>query len=148
MNQSSIFPKRFKFKEVQARWIKFWKDNDIYAFDEKKNEKLFSIDTPPPFVSGTLHMGHILNHSWIDFVARYHRMKGDNVYFPQGFDCHGLPVELAVSKNYKISKDNREAFLEKCIEWVKDNIDSMKIQLKDLGYSTDWNYTYQTMDDK
>ena len=148
MNQDSIFPKRFKFKEIQVRWINFWKENNIYAFDEKRNEKLFSIDTPPPFVSGTLHMGHILNHSWIDFVARYHRMKGDNVYFPQGFDCHGLPVELAVSKNYNISKDNREEFLKKCIEWVKDNIASMKIQLNDLGYSTDWNYTYQTMDDK
>jgi len=147
MNQESIFPKRFKFKTIQAKWIKFWKDHDIYAFDSNNKKKLFTIDTPPPFVSGTLHMGHILNHSWIDFVARYHKLKGDNVYFPQGFDCHGLPVELAVSKNYGISKENRENFLEKCIEWVNDNITSMTNQLNELGYSTDWNYTYKTIDD-
>ena len=147
MNQESIFPKRFNFKTIQVKWIKFWKDHDIYAFDSKDKKELFTIDTPPPFVSGTLHMGHILNHSWIDFVARYHKLKGDNVYFPQGFDCHDLPVELAVSKNYNIKKENREKFLEKCIEWVNDNIVSMKIQLNELGYSTDWNYIYQTMDD-
>jgi len=146
MTRESIFPKRFKFKTIQAKWIKFWKDYEIYAFDKKDKKKIFTIDTPPPFVSGTLHMGHILNHSWIDFVARYHKLKDENVYFPQGFDCHGLPVELAVTKNYGIKKQNREKFLEKCIEWVKDNIASMKDQLEELGYSTDWNYTYQTMD--
>ena len=147
MNQEVIFPKRFKFKTIQTKWIEFWKENSIYAFDSKDKKKLFTIDTPPPFVSGTLHMGHILNHSWIDFVARYHKLKGDNVYFPQGFDCHGLPVELAVSKNYGITKENREIFLEKCIEWVNDNIASMTNQLNELGYSTDWKYTYKTMDD-
>ena len=145
MNQESIFPKRFKFKTIQPKWINFWKEHDIYAFDSKDKKKWFTIDTPPPFVSGTLHMGHILNHSWIDFVARYHKLKGEHVYFPQGFDCHGLPVELAVSKNYGITKENRERFLEKCIEWVKNNITSMTNQLNELGYSTDWDYTYQTM---
>ncbi|MFW9937402.1 MAG: valine--tRNA ligase [Candidatus Thorarchaeota archaeon] len=147
MAQESTYPKRFKFNEVQEKWIKFWREEKLYEFDFTQKGKIFSIDTPPPFVSGTLHMGHILNHSWIDFVARYHKLRGDLVYFPQGFDCHGLPVELAVEKNYGISKDNRDAFLAKCIEWVKNNIDNMTEQLDELGYSTDWNYTYRTMND-
>ncbi|TXT53583.1 MAG: Valine--tRNA ligase [Promethearchaeota archaeon] len=142
-----MFPKRFKHKDVQEKWIQYWKNNNTFQFELQRKGALFTIDTPPPFVSGTLHLGHVLNHSWIDFVARYHKMKGNNVYFPQGFDCHGLPVELAVEKNYGISKDNREQFLEKCVEWVEDNIRNMRSQFDDLAYSTDWNYTYRTMDD-
>ncbi|NHJ21936.1 MAG: valine--tRNA ligase [Candidatus Lokiarchaeota archaeon] len=148
MSQESQFPKRFKFMDIQKKWSRFWQESKLYNFDFDPKLKLFSIDTPPPFVSGSLHMGHILNHSWIDFVARYHRMKGDNVYFPQGFDCHGLPVELAVAKYYGVSKDNREEFLAKCVEWVNDNIDNMTKQLDELGYSTDWRYTYRTMSDE
>jgi valyl-tRNA synthetase len=74
-------------------------------------------------------------------------MKGDNVYFPQGFDCHGLPVELAVQKEYGISQHDREVFLEKCVEWVDNNIRNMRRQFDDLGYSSDWDYTYRTMND-
>jgi len=148
MTQANIFPKRFNFTKVQKKWIDFWRKEKIFKFDMTDSRKLLAIDTPPPFVSGTLHMGHILNHSWIDFVARYRRMRGANVYFPQGFDCHGLPVELAVTKNYGISKHNRDEFLKKCVEWVKTNIKNMTNQLNDLGYSTDWTYTYRTMDDQ
>lgn len=145
MTQESSYPKRFKFKEIQKKWISFWKDNEIYKFDKERKGEIFTIDTPPPFVSGVLHIGQFLNYAWIDFVARYHRMKEDLVYFPQGWDCHGLPVELAVQRNYKISKDDKERFLEKCREWVENNIKKMTTQLDDLGYSTDWDYTYRTM---
>ncbi|MFX0030096.1 MAG: valine--tRNA ligase [Candidatus Hermodarchaeota archaeon] len=143
----SKYPKRFNFREVQKKWTKFWKDQKIYDFDINRKDEVFSIDTPPPFVSGDLHMGHILNHSWIDFVARYHKMKGENVFFPQGFDCHGLPVELAVQKEYGISQHQRDEFLEKCIEWVNNNIKNMRRQFDELGYSADWEYTYRTMND-
>ena len=148
MTHANTFPKRFNFNEVQKRWIEFWKEENIFKFDFNNIQKLLTIDTPPPFVSGTLHMGHVLNHSWIDFVARYRKMRGYNVYFPQGFDCHGLPVELAVAKNYGISKDNRDEFLKKCVEWVDTNIENMTNQLNDLGYSTDWKYTYRTMNEQ
>ncbi|MHA1489475.1 MAG: valine--tRNA ligase [Promethearchaeota archaeon] len=147
MTQENNYPRRFNFNEVQKKWIKYWRDEKIYKFDINANGEIFSIDTPPPFVSGTLHLGHILNHAWIDFVARYHKMKGENVYFPQGWDCHGLPVELAVESNYHVSKDDREKFLVKCNDWVDDNIKNMSIQFDKLGYSTDWNYTYRTMND-
>ena len=147
MTEETVFPKRFNFKAVQEKWKTFWKKENIYAFDINQKGEIFSMDTPPPFVSGDLHMGHILNHSWIDFVARYHKMRGENVYFPQGFDCHGLPVELAVQKEYGISQHQRDKFLEKCVEWVDNNIRNMRRQFDDLGYSTDWNYTYRTMND-
>ncbi len=148
MSKDKDYPKRFKFTETQNKWIYYWRKENIYKFDITNKGEIFSIDTPPPFVSGTLHIGHVLNHSWIDFVGRYKKMRGYNVYFPQGFDCHGLPVELAVSKNYGISKDDREKFLEKCVEWVENNIENMTRQLDELGYSTDWDYTYRTMSDE
>ncbi|MFX1499217.1 MAG: valine--tRNA ligase, partial [Promethearchaeota archaeon] len=147
MTQESSYPKRFKFREIQKKWISFWEENEIYKFDKEKISEIFTIDTPPPFVSGVLHIGQYLNYAWIDFVARFHRMKGDHVYFPQGWDCHGLPVELAVQRNYGISKNDKEKFLEKCREWVENNIEKMTKQLDDLGYSTDWDYTYRTMNE-
>ncbi|MFX0022546.1 MAG: valine--tRNA ligase [Candidatus Hermodarchaeota archaeon] len=147
MAQETSYPKRYNFKAVQEKWIKYWEENKIYKFDKNLKDEIFTIDTPPPFVSGVLHIGQYLNYAWIDFVARYRRMKGQNVYFPQGWDCHGLPVELAVTKNYGISKDDRDNFLEKCREWVENNIENMTKQLDDLGYSTDWEYTYRTMND-
>ena len=147
MAQETSYPKRFKFNEIQKKWTKYWQDEKIYSFDINRKEQIFSIDTPPPFVSGNLHMGHFLNHSWIDFVARYNKMKGRNVYFPQGFDCHGLPVELAVEREYGISQHQRDLFLEKCAEWVDNNIKNMRRQFNDLGYSADWDYTYRTMND-
>ncbi|MHA2179807.1 MAG: valine--tRNA ligase [Promethearchaeota archaeon] len=147
MSKEPSYPKRFNFKEVQKKWMNYWREEKIYSFDINQKGEIFSIDTPPPFVSGDLHMGHILNHSWIDFVARYHKLKGDNVYFPQGFDCHGLPVELAVQKEYGISQHQRDVFLEKCVEWVDNNIRNMRRQFDDIGYSSDWDYTYRTMND-
>ncbi len=147
MTQNTKYPKRYNFREVQEKWINYWDANKIYRFDKDRKDEIFTIDTPPPFVSGVLHIGQYLNYAWIDFVARYRRMKGQNVYFPQGWDCHGLPVELAVTKNYGITKDDRENFIEKCREWVENNIENMTKQLDDLGYSTDWEYTYRTMND-
>ncbi len=147
MTQETTYPKRFNFKIIQEKWIKYWKNKKIYAFDVNREDEIFTIDTPPPFVSGVLHIGQYLNYAWIDFVARYHRMRGENVFFPQGWDCHGLPVELAVTKNYGVSKDDRENFLAKCKEWVENNILNMTRQLDELGYSTDWDYTYRTMND-
>ena len=141
-------PKKHNFEEAKERLSKFWKDNEIYKFNIEDKRPIYSIDTPPPFTSGALHMGHVLNHTWIDLAARYKRMRGYNVYFPQGFDCHGLPTELKVEKEYKISKDDRDKFLESCHEWTKQAISQMKQQFEDFGYSSDWDYTYRTMDKK
>ena len=140
-------PKNFDFLKIEDKWIKKWKEDEVYKFDITIPDRpIYSIDTPPPFTSGTLHMGHILNHTWIDIAARFRRMIGYNVYFPQGFDCHGLPTELKVETEYKISKDDRTLFLEKCIEWTEEAIAQMKRQFDAIAYSTYWELTYKTMD--
>ena len=114
MNKKKFtLPKRYNFREIERKWIQYWKDQKTYKFDINQNKEIYSIDTPPPFTSGTLHMGHILNHTWIDVAARFKRMCGYNVYFPQGYDCHGLPTELKVEKEFKVSKDNPKEFLKK-----------------------------------
>lgn len=144
-----LLDKRYNYKEIEQKWIQQWKIDQTYQFDVKQDRnEIFSIDTPPPFTSGTLHMGHILNHTWIDAVARYKRMRGYNVYFPQGYDCHGLPTELKVETEFKISKDDREEFLSRCIQWTNEAISTMTQQFDKIGYSTDWAYTYKTMDDR
>jgi valyl-tRNA synthetase len=144
-----LLPKRHNFKEIEQKWIQYWKANDIYKFNINfEGKEIYVLDAPPPFTSGTLHMGHILNHTWIDTVARFKRMCGFNVYFPQGFDCHGLPTELKVEKEFKISKDDREQFLEKCIQWTNDAITTMMQQFEKIGYSSDWDFSYRTMDNR
>ena len=142
-----ILDKSYDSRKLEEKWSKRWNESGIFRFDPSRQEKVFSFDTPPPFTSGTLHMGHVYNHVWIDIVARYKRMQGFNVYLPQGFDCHGLPTELRVETEMKVSKENREEFIKKCIEWTDTAISRMKSQFNSFGYSTDWDYSYRTMDD-
>lgn len=92
-------------------------------------------------------MGHIYNHVWIDIIARYKRMRGFNVYLPQGFDCHGLPTELRVEKELGIKKEDREEFIKGCVEWTEKAIKRMRSQFDAIGYSADWSYGYRTMSD-
>lgn len=141
-----ILSKNYNTSEIEAKWQAKWKDEELFRFDPNLSKPVYSIDTPPPFTSGTLHMGHIYNHVWIDIVARYKRMRGFNVYLPQGFDCHGLPTELKVEKELGIDTKNRDEFLKRCKEWTETAISRMKKQFEMIGYSTDWNYSYRTMD--
>jgi valyl-tRNA synthetase len=142
-----ILDKRYDPGKIEGKWQERWKEEGIYKFNIDSGKPIYSLDTPPPFTSGTLHMGHIYNHVWIDIVARYKRMRGFEVYFPQGFDCHGLPTELRVEKELGVKKENREEFLEMCEDWTRKSIDRMRGQFDQIGYSTDWNHTYWTMDD-
>ena len=136
---------RYDALEIERKWQDYWEKEKIYKFDKNADGEIYAIDNPPSFTSGTLHMGHALNHSWIDFIARYKRMRGYNVLFPQGFDCHGLPTELKVEKVYGIGKKDRDEFRRKCEEWTTDAIAKMKEQYKKLGYSADAeNQYYET----
>lgn len=141
-----MLSKRFD-SEVEKSWQKKWAEDDAYGFKLDSDKPVYSMDTPPPFTSGSLHLGHVYNHTWIDIVARYKRMCGFNVLLPQGFDCHGLPTELAVEKKLGIDKADREQFLSACMNWTKDAIERMRLQFDSLGYSADWNHSYKTMDD-
>ncbi len=133
---------RYDALEIERKWQDFWEKEKIYKFDKNADGEIYAIDNPPSFTSGTLHMGHALNHSWIDFIARYKRMRGYNVLFPLGFDCHGLPTELKVEKVYGIDKKSRDEFREKCEEWTTEAIEKMKEQFRKLGYSADMENEY------
>lgn len=136
-------PKIYDSKAIERKWRKEWIKKKTFSFTPGSNN--FVIDHPPAFTSGTLHMGHILDYSWIDIVARYKRLRGFNVLLPIGFDCHGLPTELRVEHHYGVKKDNRKEFLEKCSEWTGEAIKDMKEQYEKLGYSCDWDSLYVTM---
>ncbi|WP_456368197.1 valine--tRNA ligase [Thermococcus sp.] len=142
-----MLPKNYDPNEIEPKWQRFWLDEKIYKYELDEKRPSYAIDTPPPFTSGTLHLGHVLSHTWIDIVARYKRMTGYNVLFPQGFDNHGLPTELKVEKEFGISKDQPELFLQKCIEWTWQAIEAMRNQFIRIGYSADWDLEYHTMDD-
>ena len=133
----------------EAHWREYWRQNDIYHFDpHDKSRKTFSIDTPPPYPSGDFHVGNALNWCYIDFVARYKRMKGFNVHFPQGWDCHGLPTEVRVEQTFKIRKNDLppERFVEMCRKLTSEYIAKMKQSMNLLGISSDWALEYKTMD--
>lgn len=143
------FPKRYDFKEIEPKWQSKWEEWGIYRFDkEDRARPTFSIDTPPPYPSGEFHVGNAFNHTYIDFVARYKRMRGYNVLFPQGWDCHGLPTEVRVEKTTGKPKSEfePEEFLRLCREYTLKWIEPMKRAIKALGCSIDWTTEYKTMD--
>ncbi|WP_456419728.1 valine--tRNA ligase [Methanocaldococcus infernus] len=133
-------------KEVQKKW----EEEEIYKFKEESDKPPYIIDTPPPYPTGKLHLGHALNWTYMDIIARYKRMKGYNVLFPQGWDCHGLPTEVKVEEIHGITKTDidRKKFRELCVELTKKNIERMREQIKSLGISIDWSREYITMTPK
>ncbi|MEM3597163.1 MAG: valine--tRNA ligase [Candidatus Bathyarchaeia archaeon] len=142
-------PKEFDLLEVERRWQKAWEELGVYRFDwEDKTRPVFSIDTPPPYPSGEFHMGNVLNWTYFDIVARYKRMRGYNVYFPQGWDCHGLSIEVQVERERNVRKREvpPDKFRKWCEELVEKYIAMMKESVVRLGCSVDWTTEYRTMD--
>ncbi len=132
-------------RTTEEKWQKFWEDNNTYRFDDNDTIRpVYSIDTPPPFTSGDLHMGHVLSYSYFDFAARFKRMNGFNVYYPQGWDTQGFPTEMRVEKKY--GRLPPTEFREKCVEWTVEMIARMKKQMGEMGFSPDWRFEYRTMD--
>ena len=149
MVSSDKLPKNYDFAEVEERWRKSWRDEDHY-FDHNSEKPQFVIDTPPPYPTGNFHIGNALNWCYIDFFARYKRMKGYNVMFPQGWDCHGLPTEVKVEELNHITKNDvsREEFRRMCRELTEKNIEQMRLTLRRMAFSTDWSNEYITMTPK
>ncbi len=136
---------------VEQKWQKYWIDQNIYRWDENKSrEENFSIDTPPPTVSGLLHMGHIFSYTQTDFIARYQRMKGMNVFYPMGFDDNGLPTERLVEKikNVRAHQMPRAEFITLCQETIKEAESEFRNLFTIIGLSVDWNQSYQTISSK
>ncbi|MCW4008310.1 MAG: valine--tRNA ligase [Candidatus Bathyarchaeota archaeon] len=142
-------PKEYKFAEIERKWQKKWEEMGIYCFDWNDTKRpVFSIDTPPPYPSGEFHMGNVLNWTYFDMVARYKRMRGYNVLFPQGWDCHGLSIEVQVEKTHNIRKRDvpPDQFRKWCEQLVEKYIAMMKEGILKLGCSVDWTTEYRTMD--
>ncbi len=141
-----MIEKEYRVHEVEEKWLRLWRE-DMYRFDWNSKKPHYIIDTPPPYPTGSFHIGNTLNWCYIDFIARYKRMKGYEVMFPQGWDCHGLPTEVKVEETYGISKNDvpREEFRRLCVEFTKKNIERMKESMKRLGFSIDWSKEYITM---
>lgn len=129
----------------EKRILKFWERENIYKADLKK--KIFSIDTPPPTVSGKMHIGHAFSYSQEDFIARFRRMNG-SVFYPFGTDDNGLPTERLVEKlnNVKSKKMSRADFIELCLKTLKEIRSDFVQDWKNLGISCDYNVYYSTID--
>src|SRR3989344_5255430 len=136
-------------KQIEEKWQNYWEKEKIYSFDQKSKKKIYSIDTPPPTVSGEMHMGHACSYSQQDFIARYKRMKGFNVFYPFGTDDNGLPTERLVEKmkNVKGVNMKRDEFVKLCEKTVNEFKPTFVMPWKELGMSCDFEETYSTIDE-
>lgn len=133
---------------IEKEIINFWKDNNVFKFNPNTNKKVFSIDSPPPTISGDgLHMGHVLNGMHFEFAARYRRMKGYEVFFPEGFDDNGLPTERFIEKKFgvKATQMPRKEFIDLCRNEIKKVCQTYKDTFVSLGFSIDWSLSYDTI---
>ncbi|HZS76090.1 MAG TPA: valine--tRNA ligase [Ktedonobacteraceae bacterium] len=142
-------PKRYTPGTAEPTRQQYWQQHDIYAFSRESTQPLYAIDTPPPTVSGNLHLGHLYSYSHADFMARFWRMNGYNVFYPMGFDDNGLPTERLVEKRLGITalQVGREAFIQKCLEVSEQAEQDYKALWQRLGLSVDWRYSYRTIDE-
>ncbi|VVB70432.1 Isoleucine--tRNA ligase [uncultured archaeon] len=137
---------KLELNKIEEKQSKYWEENKIHAFHKGVDKPIYDIDTPPPFPTGEFHTGNTLNWCYIDFIARYKRMTGHDVLFPQGWDNHGFPTEVKVEKKY--GRLPRKEFYEKCLEWNEQMTVTIKTQMKQMGFSIDWNYEYYTLSDE
>jgi valyl-tRNA synthetase len=142
--------KKYKSPAIEKKWQENWERENIYRWDDSQTrENTYVIDTPPPTVSGMLHMGHVFSYVQADFIARYQRMKGKTVYYPMGFDDNGLPTERLVEKIKKVkgSQLPRDEFIELCKEVTHQAKNDFRDLFKSIALSVDWQEEYHTISD-
>ena len=162
-------PKNFEPGEMENRWQAMWTDGRIYAWDPSRGRgETFVVDTPPPTVSGSLHVGHLFSYSHQDFIVRFQRMCGKNIFFPIGWDDNGLPTERRVQNMYNVKCDahlhyvpgfarerglkgapeviGRKNFIELCDVVTKEDEAAFRHLWTRLGLSYDWEQEYATID--
>lgn len=142
-----MLPNRYDFHEAEPRLARFWELNNVYGYDPAGSGQHFTIDTPPPTVSGQLHIGHCYSFTQADIIARYRRMRGDHVYYPMGFDDNGLATERFVEKTikHKASEIGRDAFIDACLELTQQTEDRFETLWRRLSLSVDWRYRYSSI---
>ena len=164
------FPKNFEPGEIESRWQQTWADSRIYAWNpDRGRDETFVVDTPPPTVSGSLHVGHLFSYSHQDFIVRFQRMRGKNIFFPIGWDDNGLPTERRVQNMYNVKCDahthytpnferqrgekgaplpvSRTNFIELCETVTREDEAAFRHLWTRLGLSYDWDQEYATIDD-
>jgi len=127
-----------------------WEREGVHRYDPASSAEVFSIDTPPPTVSGALHIGHIFSYTQADCIARFERMRGRNVYYPFGFDDNGLPTERLAEKEHGVlgREMPREAFVELCRSTSETYERTFETLWRSLGISADWSLLYRTIDER
>jgi valyl-tRNA synthetase len=150
--RAADLPKRYDHKAVEPGWIARWEESGIYRYDPTSDAaaagRTFSIDTPPPYVSAAhLHVGHAMSYSQAEFVIRFKRMRGYEVFYPMGFDDNGLPTERYVEKKHKVHKGrvSRDEFVALCLEETRKGAAVYEELWRSLGLSVDWRMTYSTI---
>lgn len=144
---SGYYNNRYDFREAEPRLARLWAEAGLYAFDAAGSGPIFTIDTPPPTVSGQLHIGHCYSYAQTDIIARYRRMCGERVFYPMGFDDNGLATERFAEKTFqrKAREMGREAFIKACLELAHQTEDRFEALWRRLGLSVDWRYRYSTI---
>jgi len=163
-------PKKFKAHEIEDRWRRKWDQDNTYAWDpDRGRDETFVVDTPPPTVSGSLHVGHLFSYSHQDFIVRYQRMCGKNIFFPIGWDDNGLPTERRVQNLYNVRCEphlhhdpslkvergakgkpkpiGRTNFIELCDAVTGEDEEAFRRLWSRLGMSYDWSLEYATIDE-
>ena len=166
---SSRVPDKPSLDGLEEKWARVWKEQDTYAFDRTaERADVYSIDTPPPTVSGSLHVGHVFSYTHTDLVARFQRMRGKKVFYPIGWDDNGLPTERRVQNYYGVRCDpslpydaeftppekpdpkrqigiSRQNFVDLCEELTHIDEKAFEALWRHVGLSVDWNYLYTTV---
>lgn len=167
-----VVPDKPALEGLEAKWAEQWKADDTYGFDRTQpRENVYAIDTPPPTVSGSLHVGHVFSYTHTDLIARFQRMQGKSVFYPMGWDDNGLPTERRVQNYFGVRCDpslpydpdftppekpdpkrqvpiSRPNFIALCEQLVEQDEKVFEDLWRTLGLSVDWNTTYTTIGTK
>ncbi|MGE0727304.1 MAG: valine--tRNA ligase [Acidimicrobiia bacterium] len=156
---------------IEPRWDRTWTEQGTYRFDRSATRaQVYAIDTPPPTVSGSLHVGHVFSYTHTDAIARYQRMRGKAVYYPMGWDDNGLPTERRVQNYFGVRCDpslpydpgfeppaqppkqpipiSRPNFIELCERLTATDEQAFEDLFRRLGLSVDWSLVYATIDER
>ncbi len=164
-------PEKPSLEGLEDTWAARWDADGTYAFDRSKTrEQVYAIDTPPPTVSGSLHVGHVFSYTHTDTIARFQRMRGREVFYPMGWDDNGVPTERRVQNYFGVRCDpslpydaafvppekpgkqeipiSRQNFVELCDRLVVEDEQKFEELWRTLGLSVDWSMTYTTIGER
>jgi valyl-tRNA synthetase len=160
-------PQQPSLEGLETKWLERWESDGIYRFRRDSTAEVYAIDTPPPTVSGSLHVGHVFSYTHTDVIARFQRMRGKEVFYPMGWDDNGLPTERRVQNYFGVRCDpslpydpdfkppekvekqqipvSRRNFIELCRQLTHEDEKVFEDLWRRLGLSIDWTQTYATI---